>query len=813
MIEGVLFSEDTAPFGWSDVSVNKLNYGPKGAMLAALPRQWTPPFVLIAASVLAGTIRDPQNLLSLGGKFISRVRSLTTADRGVIVRSSVLDESIWDRGSYESVIVPSTAGDFQAELNRAAARILNSAPNKHVSLVVQRFVTPLARGEFDNLLRISRTRDHWELSTNGADGTTSRTRFNTQRDEAALSDRGLEVKSRPTRERLFGSIAAWLNNIFLRGRSQRLNCEWLTDGQQIYLVQIDEEDEDFLGVNPYQLRVSPAHRPGKAQGSFLAHAEGQALQVWDKLKVLDELWEPDALHKPTLFYVPLSELPYYEVSGCSKKLQDDFRSLIGPDNIVVRTSVRAGSEKLPNLPRTECVRPEDAAAWCIAKCTEFRDQGIALTDLAFVAHRFIASKASAWVRAEPGNALVEINSLWGLPDALQYCPYDIWEVHVPTEVATDYPDYKSNMLISSNDGGWEYVRIKNELARSLSIGGREALDLAIRTSSIAERIGRACHVMWFVGCLDDGGTRFSLPWYWIEAHDAEKNLDRSNYKIFAISDPPSLQAFERQTGSRLRQAIELKLTDINLMRDTKFIESVGSAAKAANVPVILSGSTLAHAYYQLSRKGCTVVTRGEKEHSRVRRNTNLGKLVRDKIPGRIAQRHEAEVTRKIPSELIKGFLTSKLLEEALEVRNAEGSEQKTIELADLYEVIRALVHAEGISLADVVAKADEKKTKAGGFEGGLVLLQTGILGRDRQSIQNADRPLTQILARKISGDSYEIPFSFFGFMELDQPRSLTFEDLSTRLTVTLKSDRIELRLSRGAEQLELPLDLTVAQYD
>ena len=50
-------------------------------------------------------------------------------------------------------------------------------------------------------------------------------------------------------------------------------------------------------------------------------------------------------------------------------------------------------------------------------------------------------------------------------------------------------------------------------------------------------------------------------------------------------------------------------------------------------------------------------------------------------------------------------------------------------------------------------------------------------------------------------------------MDLDQPRSLVFEDLGIRLDVTLKGDRIELQASRETEQLELPLDLTVNQND
>ena len=112
------------------------------------------------------------------------------------------------------------------------------------------------------------------------------------------------------------------------------------------------------------------------------------------------------------------------------------------------------------------------------------------------------------------------------------------------------------------------------------------------------------------------------------------------------------------------------------MRDMKFISAVGATAQNLGVPVILAGSTLAHAYFALTREECTVLARGEKEHSKVRRNTSFGKIVRDKIPGRIAQRREAEVTRKIPRELKKSFLTSKLLEEALEVRNAKTPDEK-----------------------------------------------------------------------------------------------------------------------------------------
>lgn len=185
MTDQFVFSDDIPPLGWSDGYSSRFRYGPKGAMLTVLPRLWTLPFALTAASVFAGTRRDGRELLSLGTSFLSRVKALADGEGKLIVRSSIVGESIWDRGSYESVKLEATADDFEAALIEATEQVLQSAPCKDVGLVIQRYVSPRARGEFGNLLRISKTRDHWELSTEAADRTTSRTRFNTQRDEAA----------------------------------------------------------------------------------------------------------------------------------------------------------------------------------------------------------------------------------------------------------------------------------------------------------------------------------------------------------------------------------------------------------------------------------------------------------------------------------------------------------------------------------------------------------------------------------------------------------------------------------------------------
>ncbi len=54
----ILFSDEVPQLGWSDAHSYNASYGPKGSMLLAVPRSWTPPFALISAGV-------PRDVLSM----------------------------------------------------------------------------------------------------------------------------------------------------------------------------------------------------------------------------------------------------------------------------------------------------------------------------------------------------------------------------------------------------------------------------------------------------------------------------------------------------------------------------------------------------------------------------------------------------------------------------------------------------------------------------------------------------------------------------------------------------------------------------
>ncbi len=106
------------------------------------------------------------------------------------------------------------------------------------------------------------------------------------------------------------------------------------------------------------------------------------------------------------------------------------------------------------------------------------------------------------------------------------------------------------------------------------------------------------------------------------------------------------------------------------------------------------------------------------------------KLVRDKMidiyKHDVANKISASgyVVKYLSREETLEKLKDKLLEEAQEVFDAYGASDKTQlkeELADVIEVIDAILYHNELSLPEILAIRDAKKEKKGGFENGLFL--------------------------------------------------------------------------------------------
>lgn len=92
------------------------------------------------------------------------------------------------------------------------------------------------------------------------------------------------------------------------------------------------------------------------------------------------------------------------------------------------------------------------------------------------------------------------------------------------------------------------------------------------------------------------------------------------------------------------------------------------------------------------------------------------KLVRDNIPSIIENDNEIPVTRILSDEEYKIELHKKLKEECNEVIDSKTKSEELEELADVLEVLRSIAKLNDSSLDEVVAIADKKFQKRGGFE-------------------------------------------------------------------------------------------------
>jgi len=99
-----------------------------------------------------------------------------------------------------------------------------------------------------------------------------------------------------------------------------------------------------------------------------------------------------------------------------------------------------------------------------------------------------------------------------------------------------------------------------------------------------------------------------------------------------------------------------------------------------------------------------------------------GKLVRDLVPELIRESGRYPQVRHLSGRELMDALAAKLQEEAREAAEAIVDRDHLLEeLADVYEVMQALMALHGIQWRDVVGEADTKAQRRGRFETGAWL--------------------------------------------------------------------------------------------
>lgn len=771
--------------------------GAKAAGLAILPRTWTPPFIVVSCDLYtnwaAASIEDRSSMLASVSASIADhcTRHWSAWSWGLALRSSASNETLRERGSFESRELPA---DFSAD---SILRIIELIyrdfqlyqTSGEIAVIVQARVTPSIVGHLSNERRVSITINQWMWEAEQlGDG---QGRFNSQRDTPPPEDGPLllgDVAEEGVVARL-KQVARWCTAL----NAGRTHLEWGVAAGNLWLFQLDfEDDQPDIGVDPSELLRTTDTSPA---GSPLRDSPFEPVSVtkqtgWPKVDKIGALVAGRSDPYPQLYSA--TGQAFRQARLRQRDLMADIEA-IAKGRAVCRTDCVSGAIPQLNLPRTNTVSSAAALDFLIATLDSLCDKGARAEEVCFILHKFIPARTAAWAMARPGTQVVLVDALWGLPDGLQYLPHDTFEFDVLRDaISAEHIRYKHRFLQELENGDWSLVDVSRGLTRSRSLGTSDLRQVATETHAIACRANKPVQIMWFCDVANEARVGRNVPWFMMDA------------------ESPSPGAQEKPVGPRMPKVVVRGMADIGaflasdqincifqlepdaeLFRDDSFIAAVIDAAKKGGCAVELSGSILSHAYYALERSGVNVITPSS-GRARVRQRKIFGKLVRDRIPDRIREHGERVILAQIPKSESRIALAIKLFEECHELLKAESPQEVTGELADLLEVIRSLAAATGSKWEEVQTAAEKKRLSRGSFERNVVLLETSWPGWTARP-QSGQVPTISVrkLAHVSENAGGHRTMSFASVLVKGAPNTIQLRD-GTTISVSLGPAGVEI---------------------
>ena len=717
--------------------------GLKAFGLASLPAAWRRPFFVIPLGSTPSQAAIEKALQILG----------LNRDRKLIVRSSGIDESMDRRGALDSVVcdVETLAQQVQHLRTSLLSRALTNPPRVH--WVVQELLPTAAKGHLSNEARIAEDKRDWMVEIEASSGHPAETRsipLRTWRDNRPPREDGLSCPYREKYTQCLAVVARWAYE-----RLIRVHFEWVWDGKEIYLVQADACDEPAGGVDPKDL-VSAPKKNSINKGELRLFREATEKDYRDYRKLANARLYRNLGYEMIPFYVldDQKEIQHLiDNEACSDVLRSDLAILVARP-LVIRSDGRDVPDELKQmLPRSEELRSTAAAeAWLVQK---FRTDALSKTQAGssfaqcqpcLIAHHFVPATAAAWCQARPDHRRVRIESLWGLPEGLYWYAYDAYDVDTQTSSANgsakrpqgmqirERRRYKEHFIAPDTKGEWVLQTTAPGPAWQRSIRQSAWIEeIAWTSRCIAAEVGHPVVVMWFVDLPSTASKHRVLPWYheqWkadTSPHKAAPRRKLSTTTDFILRDRSDWTNLQKrvEAGEPIVR-IRIQPNDAEIVRHREFAEQLAAFAKKHRLVVELDGGVLSHAYYLLSREGCVVECADLDDYATDDYALEFNKLVRDLIPEAIAARGEAVTVLRLEGAALIAALRRKLVEESLEVLDAATSEDIAEEIADVREVIWALMLKLGISDADVESRRKRKLKARGGFERSLMLTKTAV---------------------------------------------------------------------------------------
>jgi predicted house-cleaning noncanonical NTP pyrophosphatase (MazG superfamily) len=615
---------------------------------------------------------------------------------------------------------------------------------------------------------------------------------------------------------MFGAVGRWVTS---QGRGPA-HLEWIHDGQTLWLLQIDfEHEQPDDGVDPNAWLREADHLPtGSLSVGSPLHAvdldPAAAAGPWRKVENVRRFAAVRQEAYPQLATITGDRL-VEAVARDRQALESDLEAF-AQGRVVCRTDCRTEGIGRENLPRSNTVSSTSAVDHMMRFLTQMDEAGASAHDVCFLVHKFIPARSGAWARADPASPIVRVDSLWGVPDGLQYLAHDTFDVDVRRKaISAERLRYKPRFIQECPDGTWRELKVRRVLARTASLSASDAIAVSIASHAVATRAGRPLLVMWFCGIPPALGIGTNLPWFSMPPNPVPALVGEAISPRWPRLVLRTLADVAAALTTGAAKNVLLLDPEVALFRDGEFLSEVIRLAKRDHCPVQLAGSTLAHAHYQLEKAGVAVVPADGPARSRARGRRSFAKLVRDELPAQIAGRGELVLQSRLPRSEMRRALVAKLMEEAQELLAATDPDDVKTELADLLEVVRAMAGITGVDWTEVEATASEKRERRGGFGAGAVLVGTEWPATDRK-VQRAPPMVSLRGLGRVTNSGRSGTASFNALLATSD--GLEVQVGTRRITVRLTREGIVLDAGSNAPgppaQLVLPLgDDTAAGRD
>ncbi len=689
-------------------------FGAKAAGLAALDPSWTPRFFALEV----GTYKQLGSDTALGDAVGAALDAFGACSDGVIVRSSALDEMLEKRGAFDSARAEASFSAIANCIHETAAHA-PAASHAQLGFIVQEWLGGVATGHLSNERRVSREPRSWlceaELPIEGED---KRFRFRVD-----SRTRGRDDLSCSSWEELAAAIRTVARQMYRHG--DRYHLEWVWDGNRVWIVQRDPDHVERGGL------------PGSAWTEDDTSPPLRDLRRFKRVPIeVTPFPKVNHVREFRKCGLPSGDIRILAGAGMIGRLADgkisndlrrDLLELIRAP-VVVRTDFRAATQQPKVLSkRTDTCRTyEQLATFLVNTAKTAVAGGCSPGDLAFITHRFMLARAGAMSFGSRGSSRVRIDATWGLPDSLLFYPHDSFRVDIATRHVESYLRCKTDYIDIAADGQWRSHPAGSNWDWRPALTDREAIRIAEMTVRLTDHVGSDIEVMFFVGGRESGEN--ILPWFFDanERHLTDIRAAPGYYvgERVTITDQEDLRALDIELGTSVgsRRLIVCLRPTMDLLRSRDFILEVVDFAKRRNLPIELEGSQLSHAYYLLEDAGAAIRCRDPWLPPDRRRS--FGKLVRDFVPVKIERRGELATTYSADRAELKELVKAKMIEEAVEYFWSADADTDIEELADLLELLRTAARVHDIDFSVIVQAAAAKLEERGGFESGVVLVET-----------------------------------------------------------------------------------------